>query len=70
MSNVCRKIELVNIGFAEALDDKLKGERMKNYYCVIIHSLHPEPSQPIFLLPMIFNPEEKRGKKFCLLFVT
>jgi hypothetical protein len=34
--------------------------RLRNY-----HSSHPEPSQPNSLVPIIFNPEEKRGK-ICL----
>ena len=37
-----------------------KNDRLRNY-----HSFHPEPSQPHPPMPMIFNPEEKRGD-FCV----
>ena len=43
---------------------ELTGERRMSECVNIIH-FHPEPSQPTSPLPMIFNPEKKKGED-CL----
>jgi len=49
-----------DVGFAGALDDRLKEKERMTMACN--HSLSSRALSAPFLLPMIFYPEEKKGE--------